>query len=209
MLGTSSRCANRSHVNVLIIGGTRFLGRHLVNELLAGGHSVTLFNAGAHPQNAPADVEQVHGKRERDLARLGERSWDAVVDTCGFLPKQLETSTRYLLGKAAQYVFISSVSALDLTKESANEQTPTLPMPNGASRSEMIPETHGPLKALCEGVVTSAFRNHALIVRPGLIVGPYDPTDRFTYWPARVARGGTVLAPVDPGYFVQFIDFAI
>jgi len=193
-------------VNVLILGGTLFLGRHLVDELRARGHAVTLFNTGTHRENAPPDVAQVHGKRETDLARLGEGPWDAVVDTCGFLPGQVDTSARYLRDKAKQYVFISSISAIDLSGERAGGNTPTLAMPEDASFTKMTPETYGPLKAACEAVVSDVFAQRALIVRPGLIVGPYDPTDRFTYWPSRVARGGPILGPVGPRYFVQFID---
>ncbi|MDP9016847.1 MAG: epimerase, partial [Candidatus Eremiobacteraeota bacterium] len=192
--------------NVLIIGGTRFLGRHLVAALLAAGHVPTLFNSGNHRADAPPSVEQIHGDRERDLQRLGDRTWDAVVDTCGFYPKSLEISARHLRARTQQYVFISTVSALDLSQPDCTENTPRLPMPEGASRTEMIPESYGPLKGLCEDVVASTFRNRALIVRPGLIVGPYDPSDRFTYWPVRMARGGTVLAPVGPDIFVQLID---
>ena len=193
-------------VRVLILGGTVFLGRHLVSELCEREHEVTLFNTGRHASEVPADVAQIHGKRETDMARVGNGHWDAVIDTCGYVPSQLETSTQFLRGRATQYVFISSISALDLSGPSADESTPVLRLPEGASRTDMTPETYGALKALCEAAVTAAFGDKALIVRPGLIVGPYDPTDRFTYWPERVARGGSILAPVGPQLFVQFID---
>ncbi|GAC1388888.1 MAG: SDR family oxidoreductase [Vulcanimicrobiaceae bacterium] len=192
--------------NVLIIGGTRFLGRHLVDALLAAGHIPTLFNSGNHAADAPPSVEQIHGDRDRDLGRLGDRSWDVVIDTCGFFPRSLQISTRHLQERTQQYIFISSVSALDLSQPECTENTPCLPMPEGASRTEEGPESYGPLKALCENVVLDTFGSRALIVRPGLIVGPYDPTDRFTYWPVRIARGGRVLAPVGPNLFVQLID---
>lgn len=148
----------------------------------------------------------MHGDRDTDLPRLGDGPWDAVIDTCGFFPKQLETSAAHLRDKAAHYVFISSISALDLSGQRADEQTPTLSMPAGASRTELTPQTYGPLKAASEKAVTDIFGERTLIARPGLIVGPYDPTDRFTYWPCRIARSGEVLAPVGPQYFVQFID---
>jgi len=193
-------------VNVLILGGTRFLGRHLVDELRARGHNVTLFNSGSHRNNAPAEVTQVHGDREKDLARLEDGPWDSVIDTCGFFPNQVEVSAAYLRGRTAQYVFVSSISALDLSGQRADDETPTLSMPDGASRTEMTPETYGALKAACEKAITNVFGEGSLIARPGLIVGPYDPTDRFTYWPSRIIRGGDVLAPVGPRYFVQFID---
>lgn len=198
--------SKRPRVNVLIIGGTRFLGRHIVDELLRRGHTPTLFNTGNHRDGAPSSVEQIHGDRSRDLARIGDRQWDCVIDTCGFLPAQAEISCRYFDGRTKQYVFVSSVSAIDLTQANPTEDTRVLTMPEGASRTQMVPETYGALKALCERIVVSRFRSGALIVRPGLIVGPYDPTDRFTYWPMRVARGGRILAPAGPEYPVQFID---
>ena len=193
-------------MDVLIIGGTQFLGRHLVDALRLRGHRVTLFNAGHHRNNVPIDVEQIHGDRRHDLERLGERVWDSVIDTCAYVPSHVESAARFLRRKVGQYVLISSVSALDLTQAEPTESTPVLPMPDGASRTEMKSETYGPLKALCEAVAWSWFGKDALVVRPGLIVGPYDPTDRFTYWPVRIARGGTVLAPETPAYAVQFID---
>ncbi|GAC1654477.1 MAG: SDR family oxidoreductase [Vulcanimicrobiaceae bacterium] len=193
-------------MHVLILGGTRFLGRHLVNALVARAHRVTLFNSGNNREQAPAGVEQIHGNRDTDLSLLDGRRWDAVIDTCGYFPGQLEASTRALRGRAGRYIFISSVSALDLTNAHADENTATLPLPPDASLTETAPEMYGPLKAACERVVRDAFGHRALNVRPGLIAGPYDPTDRFTYWPARVARGGTLLAPCGRDYFVQFID---
>ena len=199
------RVKNIPYVDVLILGGTRFLGVHLARELLARGHVVTLFTTGRHANPVP-QAQHVTGTRERDLARLGNRRFDAVIDTCGYVPGQLETSVRYFLPRAAHYVFISSISAQDVCGPELTEATPVLSLPEGASRSRMLPQTYGALKALCENVAVSAFRHRALIVRPGLIVGPHDPTDRFTYWPLRIARGGDVLAPVGPHLAVQFID---
>lgn len=193
-------------MDVLILGGTRFLGIHITHELLRRGHAVTLFNTGRHPENVPAGVEQIPGDRMRDLTRLGTRFFDAVIDTCGYTPGQLEISARHFADRTRHYTFVSSISAQDLTVAEVTEDTAVLPMPEGASRAEMTPQTYGPLKALCENVTVSTFRHRALIVRPGLIAGPHDPTDRFTYWPVRIARGGRVLAPVGPQYPVQFID---
>ena len=193
-------------MDVLLIGGTRFLGIHIANAFLERGHAVTLFNSGAHASQAPPGVSQVHGRRETGLGRLDGRSFDAVIDTCGYLPGQVETTCRYFAGRTKHYTFVSSISALDMSGGEVTEATPLLRMPDGASRSEMLAQTYGPLKALCEAVVASTFRNRGLIVRPGLIAGPHDPTDRFTYWPMRVARGGTILAPVTPHLNVQFID---
>lgn len=188
-----------------MLGGTRFLGVHVAREFIARGHAVTLFTTGRRPNPVP-QARHVTGTRELDLPRLGARTFDAVVDTCGYLPGQLETSTRFFLSRATRYVFVSSISAQDTSGEELTESTPVLRLPEGASRSEMVPQTYGALKALCENVVLSAFRERALVVRPGLIAGPLDPTDRFTYWPVRVSRGGDVLAPVGPQLPVQFID---
>lgn len=193
-------------MKALILGGTRFLGIALAKGLIGRGHSVTLFNTGRHPGNIAAGARQVTGDRERDLGRLGTERFDTVIDTCGYLPKSVETSARYFRDKTDHYVFVSSVSAQDVSVPVLLETTPVLRMPEGASRSEMAPQTYGPLKALCEDVASSMFRHRALIVRPGLIAGPHDPTDRFTYWPVRVQRGGTILAPVGPELPVQFID---
>lgn len=192
-------------MNVLVLGGTRFLGVHLARELLARAHTVTLFTTGRRRNPVP-QAQHVTGTRERDLARLGARAYDAVVDTCGYVPGQLETSTRYFLSRAERYVFISSISAQDVSGAELTENAPVLRLPEGASRAQMQPQTYGALKSLCENVAVSAFRERALIVRPGLLVGPYDPTDRFTYWPVRISRGGDVLAPVGPQLPVQFID---
>lgn len=192
-------------MKILIIGGTRFLGRHLVHAALERGHSVTLFNRGQTNPGLFNDVEQVRGDREKDLSRLAGE-WDAVIDTCGYLPRIVRISAEALIGKVKKYVFISSISVYsDLTKIGINEDDPVGRI-DDETIEEITGETYGPLKVLCEKAVQDVFGEGALIVRPGLIVGPHDPTDRFTYWPVRVARGGVLLAPEKPEVPVQVID---
>jgi 2'-hydroxyisoflavone reductase len=193
-------------MRLLIIGGTVFLGRALVDAALQRGHQVTLFNRGRSNPGIYPQVEKLVGDRGSDLSSLQGRRWDAVIDTCGYLPRLVQNSAAYLAGSADLYTFISTLSVYaSFADLGVNESAPvgTLPDP---SVEEVNGETYGPLKALCEQAVQAALPGRSLVLRPGLIVGPYDPTDRFTYWPRRVARGGAVLAPGRPERTVQFID---
>jgi len=191
-----------------MLGGTVFLGRHVVEVLLARGHEVTLFHRGQRGGELFPHVERVLGDRTTDLDRLpGGATWDAVVDTCGFLPGVVAASAQALRERAGRYVFISSISVHDMSQPHVDESSPTPELPDGASRDVMTPETYGHLKLLCEREALAAFGpERTLIVRPGLIVGPYDPSDRFTYWPVRFARGGDVLVPDALDMPVQYID---
>jgi 2'-hydroxyisoflavone reductase len=194
-------------MKILIIGGTRFLGRHLVQSALGRGHHVTLFNRGLTNPDLFPQVETILGDREKDLAELLGHEWDAVIDTCGYVPRIVQLSASALEGSVSRYVFISSISVYaSFSKVGIDESDPVGKMED-ETVEEITGETYGPLKVLCEKVVQKTFGDEgALIIRPGLIVGPYDPTDRFTYWPVRVARGGDVLAPEDPNVPVQIID---
>ena len=194
-------------MNILIIGGTRFLGRHLVDSALARGHSMTLFNRGKSNPDLFPQVETILGDREHDMEKLSGRTWDAVIDTCGYVPRIVRLSAVGLERSVGRYVFISSISAFaNFSKIGMDESDPVGKLED-ESVEEITGETYGPLKALCEKAVQDTFGgNRALIIRPGLIVGPNDPTDRFTYWPVRVARGGDVLAPEKPEVPVQIID---
>ena len=192
-------------MRVLILGGTAFLGVHVTNDLLAHGHEVTHFNRGLTGE-ARASARTIHGDRAIGFAGLENERFDAVVDTSGYLPYVVEKSARFFEPRCGRYLFVSSISVYDGKNEEGFEDSPMLPLPPGASQTEMIPETYGPLKAACERIVASAFRYRSTIVRPGLIVGPLDRTDRFTYWPVRFARGGEILAPGTPEEPVQFVD---
>lgn len=196
-------------MNLLIIGGTRFLGRHLVDSALAHGHQVTLFNRGKSNPGLYPHLETVTGDREHDLSALVGRRFDAVIDTCGYFPRIVRLSAQALKADVGTYVFISSISAYaDFSQVGITEDSPLaiLPIDADPAIEEITGETYGPLKVLCEQAVQDVFGERTLIVRPGLIVGPHDPTDRFTYWPFRVAGGGNVLAPEGPHVPVQIID---
>src|ERR1700730_158196 len=208
-------------MKVLILGGTRFVGRHLVTAALARNHEITLFNRGKHPSAPLKSVETICGDRNSDLAKLQGRRWDAVVDTCGYLPRTVRASAEILSHSVARYVFISSqsvyadvsVSGIDETAPVATLTSEQLDHANeidssGQPSALTYGKMYGGLKALCEQAAEEVSPNRVLIIRPGLIVGPYDYTDRFTYWVQRVARDEPreVLAPVRPDRYVQFID---
>lgn len=193
-------------MKLLILGGTVFLGRHLVEAALARRHIVTIFNRGkANPDLFP-EVEKLRGARDGDLTALQGRRWDAVIDTSGYVPRVVRASAELLANAADHYTFISSISAYaDFSKPDFDESTPVGTL-SDENVEEVNGDTYGPLKALCEQAVEQAMPGRTLVIRPGLIVGPYDPTDRFTYWPHRVAQGGEVLAPGRPERQIQIID---
>lgn len=194
--------------NLLIIGGTKFLGRHLVDAALKRGHSVTLFNRGlTNPglfenSSAQSKIEEVLGDRSTDLARLKERKFDAVIDTCGYKADDILSATQALGENVGSYIFISSISVYE-TKlgEPIDEASPLV-------RQPVPPEedNYATLKALCETTLVSELPESHLIIRPGLIVGPFDPSDRFTYWIRRARQGGNILAPGRAQRQVQYID---
>jgi 2'-hydroxyisoflavone reductase len=193
-------------MKILILGGTKFLGRHLVDAAQAGGHDVTLFNRGKTNPSLFPNIETLIGDRERDIEKLSGREWDAAIDVAGYLPRIVRLSAESLKNSVKKYVFISSISVYTgFQKVGINESDPVGKLEN-ESTEEINGETYGPLKALCEKTVQEVYGDRALIVRPGLIVGPHDPTDRFTYWPMRVKRGGDVITPDKPQTPVQIID---
>lgn len=193
-------------MNILILGGTVFVGRHLVEVALAHGHQVTLFNRGQHNPDLFPEVEKLRGDRDGNLQALAGRQWDAVIDTCGYVPRIVAQSAALLAEQVTQYVFISTISVYDdFSPPGINEDAPVGRLAD-PSTEEITGESYGPLKVLCEEAVAAALPGRSLIIRPGLIVGPDDPTDRFTYWPVRVARGGELIAPGNPTQQVQFID---
>jgi 2'-hydroxyisoflavone reductase len=195
-------------MRLLFLGGTVFLGRHMVAAALARGHAVTLFNRGEHNPELFPEAEKLRGNRDGGLEVLRGRRWDAVIDPSGYVPRIVGASARLLAEAAEHYTFISSLSVYKLPYDGMLDETaPVETLPEDQHTAEAITgETYGALKVLCEQAAAEAFPGRSLIVRPGLIVGPHDPSDRFTYWPARVARGGEVLAPGQPDRRVQFID---
>jgi 2'-hydroxyisoflavone reductase len=194
-------------MRVLVLGGTVFAGRHLVELALERGHDVTLFNRGQAGRGLFPGVERVLGERAGDLAGLRGRRFDAVADMSGYLPADVARSAGLLADTAGRYLFVSSRSVYaDHSLPGMNEDSPIGELPEGEPDDEVTAESYGPLKARCEQAVVDAFADRAVILRPGLIVGPHDPTGRFTYWPQRVAEGGDVLAPEPPDQPIQVID---
>jgi len=209
-------------MKLLILGGTRFVGRHLVTAALARNHEITLFNRGKLPSAALTGVETIYGDRNIDLAKLQGRGWDAVVDTSGYLPRTVRASAEALSHSVDRYAFISSISAYaDVSVFGIDETAPLTTLTSeqvdqaneidssGQASAVTYGKMYGGLKALCEQAAEEVLPNRVLIIRPGLIVGSYDYTDRFTYWVQRIARGNEakeVLAPGRPDRYVQFID---
>jgi nucleoside-diphosphate-sugar epimerase len=193
-------------LKLLILGGTKFLGRAVTEAALARGHELTLFNRGETNPDLFPDVEKLRGDRKRDLARLAGRTWDAVIDPSGYLPADVRAAAEQL-SDSGRYVFISSVSVYADFSTGPIESSPTAEL-GSMPADELAPDSsnYGPLKALAEAEVRDVFGERALIVRPGLIVGPHDPTGRFTYWAQRLGRGGEILAPGPPERLAQFVD---
>ena len=193
-------------MKLLILGGTMFLGRHIAEIALSRGHELSLFHRGQHGADLFPEAEHITGDRKESLDALEGRRWDAVIDTCGYVPRIVSNSAKLLAHNCDHYTFISSISVysrndivgLDELGEVGTLEDPTIETIDGGS--------YGPLKALCEQAAEAAFPGRALNIRPGLIVGPNDPTDRFTYWPVRIARAGKVLVPADRDVPVQVID---
>jgi 2'-hydroxyisoflavone reductase len=198
-------------MKLLIIGGTRFLGRALVDAALAADHEVTLFNRGQTNAGLYPELEWLKGDRDGGLDVLKRRRWDAVIDTCGYVPRLVRDSSEMLADSVDHYTFISTLSVYaDPSLMNMDEKAP-LGTIQDETFEEITGESYGPLKVLCERAVTTAMNaaslpGRALVIRSGLIVGPHDPSDRFSYWPYRLLQGGEVLAPGDPQAPVQFID---
>ncbi|MDQ3022571.1 MAG: NAD-dependent epimerase/dehydratase family protein [Bacteroidota bacterium] len=193
-------------MNILILGGTVFLGRALVNSALTRNHNITLFNRGIHNPEIFPEAEKLTGDRNGNLDALKGRTFDAVIDTCGHVPRIVRESAELLKDSTAHYTFISSISAYkDFSKNGINEDSEAAVVTDGKT-DEMTMENYGPLKALCEKAVEEVYKDRALNIRPGLIVGENDWSDRFTYWIHRISQGGKVLAPDAKKSHTQFID---
>lgn len=191
-------------MKLLLLGGPRFLGRAIVDTALGRGHDLTLFNRGTTNPELYPEIERIVGDRKGALDALAGREWDAVVDTCGYLPRDVRASAEALSGSGL-YCIVSSISVYAHFRHVVDENGPIAQLGSLPS-DEVTDESYGPLKALCEEAVRHLFGDRALVVRPGLIVGPHDPTGRFTYWPHRIACGGEVLAPSPSDAPTQVID---
>jgi 2'-hydroxyisoflavone reductase len=192
-------------VNALVLGGTTFLGRHVARALLARGHAVSTFTRGRAQGEPDARIARYIGDRDGDLRTLPRGGWDAVIDTSAMRPSWIAASAAHL-HRAKRYLFTSSVSVYDArAPETGEGRCPYQPMPAGATEGD--DDAYGPFKRRCEDAALAVYGpERTVVVRPGLIVGPHDPTNRCTYWVDRGAAGGAILAPGSPGDFVQFID---
>jgi len=194
-------------MKLLIIGGTLFLGRHVVESALARGHDVTLFHRGKTGVDLFPDVERVIGDRDGGLAPLAGREFDAVIDTCGYVPRIVRQSAELLAPTCGHYIFVSSCSVYTSPVAiGADESAPVTRELEDPATETVDGASYGPLKTLCEDAVREHFGDRSTIVRAGLIVGPQDTSDRFTYWPRRIAERGDVLCPPDLDQPVQFVD---
>lgn len=193
-----------SAMRILILGGTRFLGRYLIGEALARGHAVTLLNRGrTHPELFP-EVERLLGDRGGDLSALAGRSWDAAIDTSGYFPRDVAASAAALRGAVGRYLFVSTLNVYaDLSQPDVGEEAPRVEPAEGEEVPADDPGAYGLQKALCEGALAAALPGRTLVVRPGVLVGPHDLSERLAYWIERVARGGEVLAPGRPDRRIQ------
>src|SRR5213595_883748 len=201
-------------LRILILGGTGFTGPYQVRYALSRGHKVTVFNRGkTHPGELPKEVEQLIGDRNGQLEALKGKQWDVCIDNPTTLPAWVRDAAQILKGNVERYIFTSTISVYADTSTGPDENAPLAKYEGADPFKETLEamkasgyKTYGPLKALSEQETQKWFLDKSLIIRPGLIVGPRDETDRFTYWPVRIDRGGEVLAPGNPSDPVQFID---
>jgi nucleoside-diphosphate-sugar epimerase len=193
-------------MRLLVLGGTQFVGRHIVESALHRGHQLTLFNRGRTNARLFPEAETLTGDRDGGLGVLAGRRWDAVVDVNGYLPRLVRGSASSLRGSVDRYAYISTLSVLaDPSRPMQDESAALAPLRDPAVET-IDGETYGPLKAACERVLEEELPGRALVIRPGFIVGPWDHTGRFTHWLRRVGEGGEMLGPGDPEAPLQFID---
>jgi 2'-hydroxyisoflavone reductase len=192
-------------LKILILGGTRFIGLHMTALALERGHTLTFFNRGKTKTDRYPEIERIKGDRDGQIDGLKDRQWDAVIDNSGYVPRHVRLSAELLAPNVKQYVFVSSISVYPNFSVPRDESSPVGKL-SDETVEKVDGDTYGPLKALCEQAVMKALPGRATVIRPGLIVGPDDNTDRFTYWPARAARGGEFIAPGAPTDPFQIID---
>jgi len=199
--------ASTKKLNILVLGGTGFLGPHTVNAAIKQGHTVTLFNRGKTNPEMFSELEKIKGDRNSDdVKKLTGRKWDAVIDTSAYYPRSVNLAMEVLKENVEQYLFVSTISVYAGWNKVGMDESAAVGTINDPTIEKITGETYGPLKALCEQAAEKHMPGKVSIIRPGLIVGPRDKTDRFTYWPVRIKKGGKVLAPGDGNDFIQFID---
>jgi len=196
-------------MKVIVLGGTQFVGRHIVEAMVEAGHSVSILNRGKSKDELPVQVERLRGNRDQGAAGLHAltgRVWDVCVDVSGFTARQVRASAEKLRSSVGHYVYVSAVSVYgDPLCGPVRETQPRL-APAGEDVIEVNGDTYGPLKVTCENIVQEIFANRCVLLRPQIVAGPHDPFDRFSYWVRRVTQGGEMLAPGDGSDYVQFID---
>ncbi len=190
-------------MKILMLGGTRFVGRHIVEAALAKGHQVSTFTRGNNP--LPSTESLVGDRKTGDLEALKGRTWDAVIDVNAYFPKEVRQAIGILREQAQRYVFISTVSVYKESASSVDENSALIELED-PNVEDLSGENYGGLKVICEREVAQAFGQNSFIVRPHLVVGPHDPTDRFTYWPRRFSTRQKVLVPSKPEQTLQFVD---
>ena len=200
----------RSSMRVLVLGGTQFVGRHIVQAMLSAGHGVSILARGRSPDELPASVERLRGDRDQGasgLASLAGRSWDVCVDVSGYTPRQVRPSAEALGARVRRYLFVSAVSVYGDPQDDrpVRENCPRMP-PAGEDVTEVNGATYGALKVSCENIVLQVYGDRCTILRPQIVVGPHDPTGRSSYWVRRALQGGDMLAPGDGADHVQVID---
>jgi 2'-hydroxyisoflavone reductase len=196
-------------MKILILGGTQFIGRHMVQELLAGGHRVSILNRGQSPDDLPPQVERLRGDRDAGIAGLDAvmgRTWDVCVDVSGYTPRQVRPAAERLCTAVQRYIFISAVSVYgDPDTRPVRETHPRLP-PAHEDVTDITSDTYGSLKVACENIVHQIYGDRCTLLRPQVVVGPNDPRGRLTYWVQRARQGGEMLAPGDGFDHIQVID---
>ncbi len=193
-------------MKILVLGGTQFVGRAMAQAVLDRGHELTLFNRGKTAGDLFPAAEKLVGDRDGGLDALDGQSWDAVIDACGYYPRLVKDSALKLKDAVKTYAFVSTISVFSDTSAPGITESSPMSRDVGDGKEEFTGEKYGPFKVLCEDEVQAVFPSNHLIIRPGLVTGPNDHTNRFGYWPARIAKGGDVLVPGKPERALQHID---
>jgi 2'-hydroxyisoflavone reductase len=196
-------------VKILVLGGTQFVGRHIVEELVAAGHQVSIFTRGQTPDVLPPIVERIHGDRDdgpEGLRTLSGHSWDVCIDVSGYTARHVRSSAEKLRSVIGHYVYVSAVSVYGDPKHGPVDETHPRLFPADESENEVTGETYGPLKVRCENIVQELYGDKSTVLRPQVVAGAFDPYDRFSYWVRRASQGGEMLAPGDGTDFVQVVD---
>jgi 2'-hydroxyisoflavone reductase len=195
----------REPLRVLILGGTQFVGVHLTQMARQRGHVVTLFHRGQTNPDWFPEIERLKGDRDGGLESLRGRTWDAVIDTSAYIPRHARITSELLAPCIRRYLFVSTILVYADFVRPNDEDSVLAALPDRDVEHVDL-NTYGPLKVACERVLHEVIGERLTVVRPGYIAGPYDHTDRFTYWPARAARGGDMIAPGTPDNPMQIID---